>query len=803
MKTIIRIISVCLALVLVCTAFAGCFGTKKKAPEKEVVDHVYKYETKDLISLEIPNYENWEDFKGQSYIQFTSLDAEGFLYTVETVNAEYQAESQIAYIGRYDSDEVQEIPLTVFNGVSGYRSIQNILRLEDGIMVIAYENTLIDEENYVYDSRVIGEVYGTDGTIRETLDFKKAFGMVGENEYLNIGQIRYANGELLLTLYTEDEAYKGKLIRMGMDGTIKGTISLFPEGKDGSASNILMLSDTKVCVPVELYGDTFEQKLMVIDLASGTAVESDAGDDYAVMYRSFGGVSGNLYYASEYGIYRIDAATGEQTELMNYINSDYIYRHGNFFALSDDQFLSIATTGDGKKNTLTLSTFTKVPDEELVPKYLITVASAGSAYSFREQIIEFNLASDEYRIKYVDYSQYNTDEDYTAGQTKLQNDIIAGIIPDVLITDQEFSASKYANKGLFVDLYTYMDKDPDMPRSAFLENVLKACETSGKLYEIPTNIYIMGFMGHKDKIGEYANLTMREFYEKVQRLPEDVSFFREGDYRREDMLEVFFFMNYVNFVNPTTGLCNLNNDDFKAILEYVGTLPEKSRWEMEDFDYETFDQEAYNNMFKDGKAIAEWTTLSTFEEFANYSYTFGDAELDFIGPPSPDRDGMVFTATNLKFLISAKGDFPEQAWEFVKVFFTEENQRELGWGFPVVKSALEAEKQEALDRVAEREAAKAEQDENTTGGTVSGGIVNEGGPLIGMVYPGARRETTREDIETIYSYVTNVKKQLLYDQNILDIIKEEASEYFAGKKSLDGVAAQAESRVNIKLGEAM
>ena len=61
------------------------------------------------------------------------------------------------------------------------------------------------------------------------------------------------------------------------------------------------------------------------------------------------------------------------------------------------------------------------------------------------------------------------------------------------------------------------------------------------------------------------------------------------------------------------------------------------------------------------------TNSNSFYSFRNYAYDFGDSELDFIGVPAPDGDGMVFTATNLRFLVSAKGNFPDQAWEFVKV----------------------------------------------------------------------------------------------------------------------------------------
>lgn len=812
MKNTVRLFAALLAALLICTALGGCFGSSKPLPEKQTVDKVYRYTTTELLHIQ-NEVTSGEEFNGSTQIGQTNLDANGYLYTVQELDKNYAITAMKAVLGSYDGGETVEIALPVYDNENGYRGIRDMVRLPDGLLTTVYENVLVDEKNYVYENRFLVEIYNMDGTLRSSLNVSDLFEKPAdsENYYFGIENAFYGAGDLFVTCYGSDETVRGKLFRFGLDGTKKESITLLPEGTDGYVQSARMLGENKLLVPVETYTQNdYKQQLVTIDLNTGERTETDVGNNYEIMYRSFVGADGGLYYSNENGIFSFDLATGEEEKLVDFLNSDYIYRYGNFFAVDRDKFVTLKQDEDYEKGELSLelSVLTKVPDEELVPKYLVTVASAGGAYSFREQIVEFNLASEEYRIKYLDYSEYNTEEDYQAGQKKLQEDILAGNVPDVLITDQEFSAAKYANKNLFLDLYTFIDQDPVLTRDKFLDNVLAACETNGKLYEIPTNMYLMGFMGHKDKIGDFRGLTLREFTEKVKALPEGVTFFREGDYSRENLLEVFFFINYVNFLDPATGLCRLNNDEFKAMLEWLATQPEKSRWEQEDFNYETFDHEAYQNMYKEGKAIATWTSLDSFNSFLNYSYDFGDAPLDFIGAPAPDREGMVFTATNLKFLVSAKSAFPEQAWNFVKVFFTEENQRELGWGFPVTKAALDAEKQEALDEIARREAEAAENSANNgianDDVAVEEVIVGGSGIVTMPVYPSReRRYATVEDVEAIYGYVKNVKKQMRYDSSILDIIKEEASEYFGGKKSIDDAAAHAESRINIKLGEQM
>ena len=796
MRNFIKIISLCIALVFVVSSFSGCIGNEKKGPEKQVVDKVYKYTTTEIVSLSHPMYENTEDFNGTRYLGYYDVSGDGYIYTIQEVDKNYRVTALTVYMGDAFGNNVSQISLPVAESENGYRNIQNFIRIPDGLLTVVYEHEVVDPKNYIYKNDYYIEIYGLDGVSRSKFNLSDALGVPNDgSSYFGMNQCVYAFGDIFATFYCDDARYTNKVVRLSLDGAVKETISLLPNDVEGYVNRIAAFGDNKLFVPYETYGQEYKQKIAVIDLSSGEKSEFDVGRQYEIMYNSFVGEDGGVYYSNESGIYSVDLVSGESNMLVDFINSDYIYKYGKFYAIDADRFISLYENYENEKTTLNITTFDKVPEDQLTPKYLIKVASAGNAYNFREQIIEFNLASKEHRIQYIDYSQYNTEEDYEAGRKKLNNDIIAGNIPDVLITDEQFSAAKYANKGLFRDIYTFMDNDTELSRDKFLQNILKASEINGKLYELPTNISLRGLMGIKDKISEFGGLTMAQFADKVMSMPEGVSFFRKGDYSRNDLLQLLFFANYSSYINPSTGLCSLNNEDFKSMIRWLGTQPEKAMWEEENFDYDSFDYEAYENMFKEGKAIATWAFISTFDDFSNYVYNFGDNGVELIGAPAPDGDGLVFTSTNLTFLISAKGNFPNEAWEFVKVFFTDENQTSLGWGFPVTKSALDSAKQATLDRIAEREKQEAQLD----GGAIIGGTI--GGNDI-MIEP-ARRYTTAEDVEKIYGYVTSVNKQLRYEQSIFDIIKEEASEYFGGKKSIDDVAYQAESRVNIKLGEQM
>lgn len=798
MKRFTRILAGACALLLATGSLTGCFGGKKKLPDKQIVDHVYKYEQKELYKIARPDDD--KEVTEREDIYYTLSDVNGYMFLVCRSDKDYNELGYTLHYGKFDGED-KSIELPVAEDADSYISYGSFARFEDGFALVEQRNILIDKENYVYDQQSNLQIYDENGVLQSTVDLRKAFG-VPDDGYINVERVLRHDDTLYLSYYGDS----GKALQaMSLDGTLGKTVPVFPDGTDGYMNNMFFTADGKMIVSANIYGaDSSKQLIITIDLATGARTELDAKNDYWLVNSLFAGPDGTFYCSDQNGIYTVDPTTLAKTEILNYINSDYIYSYGNYTVLPDGRIATfIGNYNPGAMaSTYAVTIFTKVPDDQITPKYIITVASAGYAYNLQEQIVKYNLASEEYRIKYVDYSQYNTDEDYNAGQTRLGDDILAGNVPDVLIADQQFSVSKYVSKGLFADLYTFIDKDESMKREEFLENILAGCEIDGKLYEIPTNFYIQGMIGPKETIDTFRDLTIREFVDKLSTLPEGVTFFRDGDITRETLLQMLFLTNYQNFIDRKTGKCSINNDECRALLEFAKMMPEKSLWDRDGFDSSTFDWDAYNNLFRDGKALAQGVSIGDFSGIRDYAYSYGkDTELDFIGFPAPDRAGMSFTTANLKFLVSAKGAFPDASWEFVKIFLADDYQTNQSWGFPVKKAALDAKKQAMLDQIKENEENPDENGDTTGDGNIIG-VTQE--TMIDDVYYDDvyyRREVTAADVETAYGYACTAKKQFVYDTSLFDIINEEASAYFAGTKTLDEILPLMESRITIFLSE--
>ena len=794
MKKFTRVLACACALLLAIGSLTGCFSGKKKLPDKQTVDHVYKYEQKELYKIALPD-DDKEDVTKREDIYYTLSDVNGYMFLVWRGDKNYNDIGYTLHYGKFDGED-KSIELPVAENENDYVYYGSFARFEEGFALVEQRNILIDKENNVYDQQSNLQIYGEDGILQSTVDLRKAFG-VPDDGYINVERVLRHDDTLYLSYYGDN----GKALQaMSLDGTLGKTVPVFPDGTDGYMNNIFFTADGKMIVSANIYGaDSSKQLIITFDLATGARTELDAKDDYRLVNSLFAGPDGTFYCSDQNGIYTVDPTTLAKTEILNYINSDYIYAYGNYTVLPDGRIATFRgnyNPGDNA-STYAVTIFTKVPDSEITPKYLITVASAGYTYDLQQQIVDFNLASDEYRIRFVDYTQYNTDDDPDAGQTRLGDDILAGNVPDVLIADQQFSVSKYVSKGLFADLYTFIDKDESMKRADFLENILAGCEIDGKLYEIPTNFYIQGLIGPKETIDTFRDLTIREFVDKLSTLSEGVTFFRDGDVTRAELLQSLFLINYSNFIDRKTGKCSINNDECRALLEFAKMMPEKSLWDRDGFDSSTFDWDAYNNQFRDGKAIAQTISIGDFSGIRDYAYSYGkDTELDFIGFPAPDRAGMSFTTANLKFLVSAKGVFPDAAWEFVKIFLADDYQTNQSWGFPVKKAALDAKKQAMLDQIKEREENQDESGDNPDDGIIIGMARDT---MIDDIY--YRREVTAADVETVYGYACTASKQFVYDTSLFDIINEEASAYFAGTKTLDEILPLMESRITIFLSE--
>ena len=149
----------------------------------------------------------------------------------------------------------------------------------------------------------------------------------------------------------------------------------------------------------------------------------------------------DIYLSDDYGVYGYNIGDAEITKLMDYISSDfasnYLYQ---ISYIDENTFVAYYYGDEGGK----LSKFTKVAPEDVIDKTEVILGCYYLEPDVKSKIIEFNKANAEYRINIKDYSTYDTIEDYTQGMTRLNADIVAGDVPDIMILNNQMHVESYA-----------------------------------------------------------------------------------------------------------------------------------------------------------------------------------------------------------------------------------------------------------------------------------------------------------------------------------------------------------------------
>lgn len=141
----------------------------------------------------------------------------------------------------------------------------------------------------------------------------------------------------------------------------------------------------------------------------------------------------------------------------------------SFAVMNDGRIIAVLNQWDDETQTSIneLVLMERVDASSLPEKTVLTLACFYLDYNIQQKIVDFNKTSDAYRIVVKDYSEFNTNDDYSAGLTKLNTEIMSGVIPDMFLTEN-LPIERYAAKGILTDLYELIDSDSELTRESFV-----------------------------------------------------------------------------------------------------------------------------------------------------------------------------------------------------------------------------------------------------------------------------------------------------------------------------------------------
>ncbi len=497
----------------------------------------------------------------------------------------------------------------------------------------------------------------------------------------------------------------------------------------------------------------------------------------------YGGISAgkntDLVFSTNAGVFTYNIGDEELTQIMSYVNSDlYTNSLNRIIMLDNDNFIGFYN--DMEDYTTRVAYFTKVDPKDIPDKKVILVAAFYIPYNTRKRIVEFNKTNEEYRIVYKEYESYTTEDDYMAGYTQLNNDIISGNMPDILVCNSAMPVENYISKGLLADVEKLIAKDEELSKAKFVQNAFDAYKVNGKLYYVIPSFQVRSFIGKKSILGDRTSWTMDEFRQIMDSRTEGTLGF--GEMTRESFIYTMLTYCGSDFVDVSTGKCNFDSQNFIDMLEYANTLPEE-------LDYENWGDDYwmnYGSQWRDDRTLLMEVYLSNMQDLnRSIKGSFGE-EVNFVGFPTDSGKGSVITVNDF-YAISSKSANQEGAWQFLRYYLTEEYQDDMGWQIPTNRSSYEKWLATAMEK-------PYYEDENGNKVEYENTYYINGEEIVIPVM-------TKEETDQISAFIESVDKRAYRNTNVQNIITEEVAAFFEGQKSAQAVAEVIQSRVKVYVNE--
>lgn len=447
----------------------------------------------------------------------------------------------------------------------------------------------------------------------------------------------------------------------------------------------------------------------------------------------------------------------------------------------------------------------KTPASEVVQKITLTLAVNGLDNFMRKAVLDFNKRDPEYRIKVVDYSVYNTADDYTAGITKLNTEIISGSIPDIMQT-RDLPFRIYTSKGLLEDLYPYLDKDTELGgRDALLQAFLNALETDGKLFRIGSGFWITSLVGNMDIVGQEIGWNMDELNAVMAGLPEDTRILPYYA-TRDVVMDFIFTYNLDEYVDYVSGTSSFDNPEFIKILELVKSFPDT-------FDWNGIMGQALDepSEIMSGKQLLQVGTFNGFDQLLSTDALFGGKSA-FKGFPCESKNGFAFEPM-LCVAMSSHSKYKEGAWRFIRTMLTAEFQERNTMVFPSNQICFDAAVKAAMTENTEPSLNVMGMDfSSLLGGADIGGSKDTDGDGVKDVYPKGLVASmgtdmmfyyamTQEQYDRFMDFINHITRVTERDETLVSIVNEEAGAFFADQKSAEETAKLIQTRVQLYLNE--
>ncbi len=636
-------------------------------------------------------------------------------------------------------------------------------------------------EEYVSENRTYVCGWGTDGGLLWETELEELSSANNEEE-LSFRNMFATDGKMWLLTGGNTTGY---LQELSTEGTLGEKKELSEEIASviNRSDSILSREDGSLLVLYRDENDYTNLFSAAYDIVTNTLGEATAMPT-SLSWNGYSGMSvgtaHDLIFSSTSGVYSYTLGAAETTLLMNYVNSDVnISSFDGMVEIDDKSFFGVYR--EDYSGNIEAGLFTYVDPSEIADRAVIVMAGNYINSSYKQRVIEFNRSNEEYRIVLKEYDSYNSYDDYNAGYTQLNNDIVAGGMPDILLADASLPVDNYVAKGLLADISKLISEDEELSQTEFLQNVWDAYSVNGKLYYVIPRFAVVTMAAKTELVGDGSDWSMEKLKSVLAGMGENAQAI--GEVTRNDFMNLAMQFCGSDFIDVETGKCNFNSDDFIAMMEFAKTLPEEINWDDISNDYWS----SYEAQYRDNKTLLMQLYVSDFSNLGYQLNGYLGGEFTLVGFPTQTGNGAYINAYDT-MVLSAKSSVLDGAWEFVRYYLTDEYQENLSYGLPVNKKIFQEKSEQATKRPTYTDWATKEEIEYDQTMYINGEEI--------VIPP-----LSEEQLKQLLDYMETVNTKHYYNESVLNIINEEMGSFYSGQKSAADAAAVIQSRVQIYVDE--
>ena len=376
----------------------------------------------------------------------------------------------------------------------------------------------------------------------------------------------------------------------------------------------------------------------------------------------------------------------------------------------------------------------------LPPKTTLTLLTDYPRAELYTIVNDFNRTSEGYRVEV----QLLGEGGLTAELLRTQ--LIAGEGPDIFaFYDRSSLADLGANS--FEDLLTYLDADAEYGRDTLVPELLEAMCVQGKLSWLPYSFGISTFTAPSAYLSEpgFSFDEAKQAAAKA-RLP-----LFPGWMTRDILWGWLSDFAVGQYMDLEAGTCSFDNEDYISLLEECAAAASE---------FGSDSAALYNSLL-------QFELLQNLIRVSTISSNYG-GDYAYVGAPGGMSNGSMFSP-ELCFAISGASEHKDAAWQLVRSCLSEEHQSALSGGSPASAQALDA--------------------------MIDDAVAN------GVHYYEYEYELDKADAAKLRGLISETQTAQDAYPAVLNIMAEDAAQFFAGQITAEQAAAYTQDRVSIWLAE--